>query len=72
MFGHIYVIAGRKSTDLNSIEKLSLADVAKGVAAWRLIEIDEVSFSPRSSMAVVALNCRLVVIFGGCKKGKKV
>ena len=72
MLGHIYVIAGRKSKDLNSIEKLSLADVAKGVAAWRLIKIDEVSFSPRSSMAVVALNCRQVAIFGGCKEEKTV
>ena len=32
--GLIYVIAGRNSGFLNSIEKLSLTNISKGVAAW--------------------------------------
>ena len=48
--GRIYIIAGRdyrRLERINTIEKLSLADVSNGVAAWQLIQPDDSSFSPR-------------------------
>lgn len=69
--GHIYVIAGLdfyNNDCTNSIEKLSLNDVSKGVAAWQIMHPDKSSFSPRYHTAVVRLNAQEIAIFGGFKK----
>lgn len=63
----IYVVGGVDcfGKTLNSIETLSIPDLAKGKAAWKLIETPEAEFPGRGSPVVAALNSEEIVILGG-------
>lgn len=50
---------------LNSIEKLSLVDLARGKAVWNLIQ-PICGFTGRAIPLVAALNSEEIAILGGC------
>ena len=68
---YIFVIAGQDEQDpiLNSIEKLSLSDVSKGIAVWTLIQPKLASFPHRILSAVVPLNSEEIAVLGGYHYG---
>ena len=65
--GNIYVIGGisKYGNCLNSVEKLNLADLARGKAVWKLIKPSQSVFSERSSSVVAPINSEEIVILGG-------
>jgi hypothetical protein len=68
---NIFIFAGYDSDNfkhLFSVEKLNIAEIAGGRAAWELIQLPEEVFAPRTALAVIPLNESEIAILGGCAK----
>ena len=63
----VFVLAGSDcSIDcINSVERMNVPAIASSVAAWELIQLPEIVFTPRNNPAVVALNENMIAILGG-------
>ena len=63
--GYIYVFGGGTHCDTNTIERLSKACLRGQASNWELIRPDASVLLPRSTPAVVSLDARTYMIFGG-------